>query len=152
MPTEPAKLFHGDHTTYILKYHIVWITKYRRKKFFEKHQIRCREILAALCLEYEWLIEALDVSPDHTHLYVATEPQDRPSDVVATLKAKSASILRQEFPELRAGKGRIWGRGYFISSVNDKTTSHIIIKYIRNQKSREEALERQLSLFPKPPL
>lgn len=89
----------------------------------------------------------MDVSADHVHLYVATEPTDRPCDVVATLKAKSASRLQDEFPELRAGKGRVWGRGYFISSVNDRTTSQVIIQYIKKQQHEERRQERQLRLF-----
>ncbi len=143
----PSNLYHSDHATYILKYHIVWITKYRRRKFVQVHRLRCREIIYSICSEYEWIPETFEVSADHVHLYLVTEPVDRPCDVVAILKSKSASILKVEFPELQSGKGHIWARGYFISSVNDRTTSRIINSYIRDHNLEEERLARQLRLF-----
>lgn len=143
----PANIYHSHHATYVLKYHIVWITKYRRRKFIEEKRTRCKEVLHSICVEYEWIPETLEVSSDHIHLYLVTDPADRPCDVVAILKSKSASVLKQEFPELQAGKGRVWGRGYFISSVNDRTTSKIINQYIRNHNREEERLAKQLRLF-----
>ncbi len=143
----PSNLRSSAHVAYSIKYHIVWITKYRRRKFLEQHRERCKEVIQAICTEYEWIIEALDVSVDHVHVYLSTEPTDRPCDVVAILKAQSASKIKEEFPELKAGKGRVWGRGYFLSSVNDCTTSSIIIQYIRKQNHEEQRTERQLRLF-----
>lgn len=136
-------MYHSDHATYVLKYHIAWITKYRRRKFVAEKRLRCKEVLRSLCADYEWIAETLEVSDDHVHLYLV-DPADRPCDVVVVLKAKSAGILKREFPELQAGKGRVWARGYFMSSVNDHTTSHIINQYIRKHNQEEERLASQL--------
>ena len=143
----PANIYHSHHATYVLKYHIVWITKYRRRKFIQEHRQRCKAILSQISSEYEWIIEAMEVSDNHVHLYLITDPADRPCDVVAILKSKSASVLKQEFPELQAGKGRVWARGYFISSVNDRTTSKIINQYIHKHNLEEERLAKQLRLL-----
>ncbi len=144
----PLEYFNkSDHAVYSLKYHIVWITKYRYKKFYSVHKQRCKEILAQIATEYEWKIEALTVESDHVHLYLSTDPTDKPCDVVKILKCKSASVLKQEFPILQTGKGNVWGRGYFITSVNDKTTSITIRKYIQNQIHEEKLHSQQLRLF-----
>ena len=42
------------------------------------------------------------------------------------LVADRAKLLQQEYPYLTDEKGKVWGRGYFVTSVNDKTTSAVI--------------------------
>lgn len=124
----------GWHCTFTLKYHIVWVTKYRDEKFFGLVEKQAREVLKQVANEYDWEIEELGVEPDHIHVYVSAEPTDRPDDIVKWLKATSAKRLSQKYPYLANKKGNVWGRGYFISTVNDKTTSQQIKRYIQNQK------------------
>ena len=124
----------GWHCRYTLKYHIVWITKYRYSKFYGQVEKDTEEALKQIAKDYDWEIEELEVMPEHVHLYVATEPTDRPCDVVKKLKEESSKRMGKKYPYLKNKKGAVWGRGYFISSVNDKTTAQQIKKYIRNQK------------------
>ena len=130
-----ASIEKGWHCTYSLKYHIVWVTKYRYKKFFGQVEKDTKETLQQIAEGYDWEIEEMEMMPDHIHLYIATEPTDRPSDVVKRLKEESSKAIGKRYPYLKNKKGAVWARGYFISSVNDKTTSEQIKKYIRNQKA-----------------
>jgi len=130
-----AKIEKGYHCVYSLKYHMVWITKYRYKKFFGSVEKEAVKILKWIAESYDWEIEEMDVSPDHLHLYISTEPTDRPSDVIKKLKEESSKTLGKKYPYLKNKKGAVWGRGYFITTVNDKTTSEQIKRYIRNQKA-----------------
>lgn len=72
---------------------------------------------------------------DHLYLYLSTEPTDRPSDVIKKLKEESSKALGIKYPYLKNKKGAVWERRYFITTVNDKTTSEQIKRYIRNQKA-----------------
>jgi putative transposase len=130
-----ANIEKGWHCVYTLKYHIVWVTKNRYNKFFGQVEKDTKETLKQIAQDYDWEIEELEMMPDHIHLYVATEPTDRPSDVVKRLKEESSKKMGRKYPYLKNKKGAVWGRGYFISSVNDKTTAQQIKKYIRNQKA-----------------
>lgn len=124
----------GWHNTYSLKYHVVWVTKYRFHKFFGKVEQDTKEALKQIALDYDWEIEELEMMPDHIHLYISTEVTDRPCDVVKRLKEESSKTMGKRYPYLKNKKGAVWARGYFISTVNDKTTSQQIKRYIRNQK------------------
>jgi putative transposase len=124
----------GYHTTYSFKYHIVWVTKYRYAKFFGQVEKDAIVILKSIAVEYDWEIEEIDVSPDHVHLYLVGEPTDKPCDIVKRLKEESSKFLGRKYPYLRNKKGAVWARGYFMTTVNDKTTSEQIKRYIRNQK------------------
>lgn len=124
----------GYHCVYSIKYHIVWISKCRYKKFFGQVEKRTQEVLKQIASEYDWTIEEIDISPNHIHLYLAAEPTDRPDEIIKWLKSDSIKILSKEYPYLKNKKNAVWGRGYFITTVNDKTTSETIKRYIRNQK------------------
>lgn len=87
-----------------------------------------------IAVDYDWEIEELGVEPDHVHVYISTEPTDKPTDVVKRLKEESSKALGKQYPYLKNKKGAVWGRGYFMTTVNDRTTSEQIKRYIRNQK------------------
>ena len=128
------KIEKGYHCVYSLKYHIVWITKYRYAKFFRQVEQDARKRLFEIAQDYDWEIEELGVEPDHVHVYISTEPTDKPCDIVKRLKEESSKILGKQYPYLKNKKGTVWGRGYFMTTVNDRTTSEQIKRYIRNQK------------------
>jgi len=125
----------GWHNVYTLKYHIVWVTKYRYNKFFGQVEKDAKTVFFEIAKDYDWEIVELGIEPDHVHVYLSTEPTDRPSDVVKWMKEESSKRLGKKYPYLKNKKGAVWARGYFISTVNDKTISEQIKRYIRNQKA-----------------
>ena len=58
---------------------------------------RFKELVAQICLEQEWEILAIEVIPDHVHLFLNVLPSDSPSDIMVKLKGVTSHILRQEF-------------------------------------------------------
>jgi len=86
--------------------------------------------------EYKYEIKALEVMPDHIHLFVATKPTVAPTDVVRTIKSITTVKLFKEFPELKnfySRVGSLWSKGYFVSTVGN-VSERTIQKYIENQK------------------
>ncbi len=129
------KIEKGYHCIYSLKYHIVWVTKYRYAKFFQHIEQETSMTLKQVAFDYDWEIEEMDVSPDHVHVYLGMEPTDTPCVVVKKLKEESSKVLGRKYPSLRNKKGAVWARGYFMTTVNDKTTSEQIKRYIRSKIS-----------------
>ena len=62
------------HCTYDIKYHIVWITKYRRSVITGQIAIRTRELIRIVWQSNEVEILAGDVGSDHIHLLVSVPP------------------------------------------------------------------------------
>lgn len=60
-----------SHSTYNIKYHIVWITKYRKAVFTGKVAERTRELIRGVCKTNEAEILEGHVSKDHIHLLVS---------------------------------------------------------------------------------
>ena len=70
-----------------------------------------------------YLIKALEVKPDHIHIFVDVPQTAASCDVVRTFKDISAIELFKAFPQLiqfYAGCGILWSIGYFVSTDNMK--------------------------------
>lgn len=126
------------HCIYDIKYHIVWITKYRKAILTGKIAERTRELIRGVCKENDVEILAGHVSKDHIHLLVSVPPSLSGSKLVQYLKGYSSRKLQLEYKELNKqfwGK-HLWARGYFIASSGN-ITDEVIADYIRNQDINE---------------
>jgi len=127
------------HAVFDIKYHFVWITKYRYKILRGRVAERARDLLRQICQARGARIVRGAVSPDHIHMLVSCEPDMAPAKLVQYLKGRSSRRLQDEFPELRKrywGQ-HLWARGYFCASVG-AVDEETIKKYIENQKWDED--------------
>lgn len=123
----------------LIQYHIIWCPKFRFSVLTGNVELRLKEILYQICEKYNYNIKALEVMPDHIHLFIDCPQTVAPSDIARTLKSLSAVALFKEFPQLKrfyARCGVLWSRGYFIATVGTISES-TVIKYIQEQKSHE---------------
>ena len=121
------------HSVYDLKYHVVWITKYRKPVLQGEIALRVRELIRQTCATLEVYIISGHVSADHVHLLVSVPPNVSVSDLVQRLKGRSSRRLLEEFGELsRQYWGQhMWARGYFAVSTGN-VTDEIIQQYIES--------------------
>ena len=123
------------YSIYNLNYHIVWIPKYRRKLFTGQMEFRLGEIIRESCIRNNISVLALEIMPDHIHLFVSAPPRLSPSEIVNIIKGYSSRKMRQEFLQLKKIiKDELWTRTYFIGSAGT-VTSETIKKYIAEQKN-----------------
>ncbi|MDY7003144.1 MAG: IS200/IS605 family transposase [Cyanobacteriota bacterium] len=119
-----------NHVKFLVNYHFVWIPKRRKKVLIGDVATRLRQIFAELAIEKEWDILALEVAPDHIHLFVSVKPTDTPHLVVKAFKGRSSCYLRREFPRLKKLPS-LWTNSYFISTAGN-VCSDVIKKYIED--------------------
>lgn len=127
------------HCTYDIKYHIVWITKYRKPVITGEIAQRTRELQHGTCQVNEVEILAGHVGSDHIHLLVSVPAHLSASKLVQHLKGNSSRKLQMEYKELNKqfwGQ-HLWARGYFVASSGN-VTDEIIRSYIQNQDLEEK--------------
>ena len=129
-----------SHTTYDCKYHIVWITKYRKRVLEGLLAERVRDLLRQICKENEVEIIRGHVSKDHIHLFVSVPPHLAISKLVQYLKGKSSYKIMQENKQVsKMFWGRhLWGRGYFVATSGN-ITDEVIMEYIKKQDENEDS-------------
>jgi len=123
------------HTKFDIKFHLVWITKYRKKLFRGDVGLRLRQIVRTICAELEVEILKGHVSVDHVHLFVSCPPQVSASSLMQRVKGKSSRRLLQEYSHLnKESWGRhLWARGFFVASSGN-VTDEVIIESIGTQE------------------
>ena len=127
-----------SHITYDIKYHLVWITKYRKAVLTGKIASRMRELTRQVCQKNDVEILAGHVSKDHVHMLVSVPPHLSASKLVQYIKGYTSHKLQAEYKELNRqfwGK-HLWARGYFVASSGN-VTDEIIVQYIAEQDISE---------------
>ena len=94
--------YHGaSHCKYLTQYHIVWCPKFRYSVLENGVDITLKQILSDICNKYGYIIKALEVMPDHIHIFVDCPQTVAPCDVVRTLKSISTIELFKAYPQLK---------------------------------------------------
>lgn len=126
------------HVRYLCAYHFVWIPKYRRDILVGEVAEYTREVLKNILDELGCESIAIEVMPDHVHVFTICLPRYSPSYVANYLKGKSARKILQRFPHLKTGakQGKLWSRSYFVATVGN-VTGDIVKKYVEEQWRKE---------------
>jgi len=95
--------------------------------------VRLKELIAEVAVENEMTVHALEVMPDHVHLFVESDPTLCVAEIVNRFKGRSSRVLRQEFPRLRSRLPTLWSRSYYAGSVGSVSDA-VVRKYIEAQK------------------
>jgi len=125
----------NNSAVFSLKFHLVWCSKYRLQVLIGDIASRLRELLFQRASEFGFVIHALEIMPDHVHLFIESDPTYAVAGIANALKGYTSRILRQEFKEVRGRLPTLWSRSYYaetVGSVSEETIRH----YIGSQKKR----------------
>jgi putative transposase len=128
------------HTVYELKYHLVWIPKYRKSIFTKEISKYIKEVFQEIARQYQFEIDTMEIMEDHVHLFLSAPPRYSPAEIVQIFKSISAREIFKKYPSLRKvlWKKELWNDGYFVRSVGNKVTSDMIRRYIHYQHSEDQ--------------
>jgi len=130
MRLKSIKYKHHNHSVGLACVHLVWIPKRKKPVLIGGVATRCREIFYELAIEKEWEIKALEIAPEHIHLFVCHQPNYAISQVVQAFKGRSSCYLRREFPHLLKLPS-LWTRSYFHTTAGS-VSSKVIMEYIND--------------------
>jgi len=123
-----------NHQVYLINYHLIWCPKRRKKVLINEIKNRLNIIIHEVAKEKQVDILALEIMPDHIHLFISCYPQLVIHKLVKAFKGRSSNILRKEFPELLKLPS-LWTRSYFISTAGN-ISNQTIQKYIEAQSKQ----------------
>lgn len=117
---------------FLLNYHFIWIPKYRRG-ILDQDNIKSivKDTIEELAIKHDYKILALEIMPDHVHLFISALPKYAPSNLMNIIKGTTGRRITKEYPAIKA-KGSIWTRAYFVASTGN-ASSETIKNYIEKQ-------------------
>lgn len=115
--------------------HLVWCPKYRRSVLTNGVDADLKRLLRSKCAELGIGVAALEVMPDHVHIFVEHDPTLCAAEIANRLKGYTSHELRIRHPWLRSRLPTLWSRSYYAGSVghvSEATVRH----YIEDQKGK----------------
>ena len=131
MSVERYRHLRGSVST--ITYHFVWCPKYRRKVLTGSIETRLRALIQRRASDLHCEIVALEVMPDHVHLFLKAPPTLAPQHISNQMKGFTSHTLREEFPDLKSRLPSLWSRSYYVGSAG-AVSSATIQNYIEQQK------------------
>ena len=105
------KLDNNNHSVFALNYHLILVTKYRRKVIDDVISSRLREIFDYIAPNYNIFVEEWNDDEDHIHILFKAHPNSELSKFINAYKSASSRLIKKEYPSI---KGKLW-KEYFWS-------------------------------------
>ncbi len=138
------QLTHLSHCVYHCDYHIVMVTKYRKKIFNEGIFAYFKLKLAEITEHYPMIrFKTINHDKDHLHCLISIPPTISVGKAIGLIKQNTARELKQKFPFLKEvywGTDAVWSEGYFVSTVG--INQEMIEQYIKSQGKKDSGQTR----------
>jgi len=129
---------HKAHAVFMLTYHIVFVTKYRKKVITGEIGDFMKRHVDYLCHRMDCQMIIAETDEDHIHLLVSMPPDLAPSKLIATLKTQLSKEVRAKYSEhvkkYLWGDAPFWSSSYFIATTGT-TSLENVKKYIEGQRT-----------------
>lgn len=133
------ELKRNSNAVYLLNYHLILITKYRKKVFTNNTIVeRTKEIMRNIAEDFECDIINQECGEDHIHLIISTKPTTELTKLVNLLKATSSRYIRKEFENELSNVlygDSFWSDSYYLATAGNVSVD-TIYKYIDNQRKK----------------
>jgi putative transposase len=133
------KLDTNAHSVFMLWYHLILVTKYRRQVFNDEVSNRAKEIFENIASNYHITLIEWNHDSDHVHILFRSHPKTELSKFINAYKSASSRLIKQEFESVRK---QLW-QSYFWSQSFCLLTSggapiEVIKQYIESQGEKDE--------------
>ena len=122
------------HSVFLLYYHLIMVTKYRRKVIDDDISARGKEIFEYIAPNYGIILEEWNHDKDHVHVMFRAQPKTAISKFINAYKSASSRLLKKEYPEIREKlwKGAFWSQSFCLLTAGG-APAELIRRYIESQ-------------------
>ena len=133
------KLDNNNHSVFLMYYHLVIVTKYRRKVIDETISQRLREIFDYIAVNYNISVTEWNDDKDHIHILFKAQPNSELSKFINAYKSASSRLIKKEYPEIKEKlwKEYFWSRSFCLITAGGVTID-VIREYIESQGDKDE--------------
>lgn len=127
------------HSVYDLNYHLVLVTKYRRKVITDAISSSLQSDFPRIGEKYGIDVIEFNHDKDHIHVLFRAKPTTNISAFLNAYKSASSRLVKKNFPEIKEKlwKEFFWNKSYYIATTGG-TPLDTIAKYVHNQGGDEE--------------
>ena len=121
-------LDNNNHSVFLLYYHLVLVTKYRRKVIDNNISNRLKEIFEKIQDNYNITVQEWNHDKDHIHILFKAHPNIELSKFINAYKSASSRLIKKEYPKI---KEQLWKEYFWSRSYCLLTTGGVSIEVIK---------------------
>ena len=124
----------NNHSVFMLQYHLILVTKYRKRVINDTISVRLREIFDYIASNYNISVEDWNHDEDHVHILFRAHPNSELSKFINAYKSASSRLIKKEIPSLRnhLWKEMFWSRSFCLITTGG-VSADVIRRYIQTQ-------------------
>ena len=124
------------HSCFLLQYHIVLVTKYRRPVLTGAVKELVYQVIQDIFDEKDLVILEMNGEADHIHILFEADPFTAPGTLVNVIKTKTSRYARKQYGDTilkeSCQDSLFWSNSYFTTIANENSLQ-LIQEYIKNQ-------------------
>lgn len=129
----------NNHSVFMLHYHLIMCTKYRREIIDDDISNRLKEIFLRIADSYNIVLEEWKHDIDHVHILFRGAPNTELSKFINAYKSASSRLIKKENSEIKKSlwKEMFWSQSFCLISTGGVSVD-IIKQYIQTQNQKGE--------------
>lgn len=122
------------HSVYDLNYHLILVTKYRRKVLNDIISSELKEMFNRIGEKYGIECVAFNHDIDHIHVLFRAKPATNLSKFLNAYKSATSRIIKRKYPEVREKlwEEKFWSHSFYLTTA-DSVTADALKEYVKSQ-------------------
>ena len=126
----------NNHSVFLLNYHLILVTKYRKKVITNDILNRIQEIFKDIGSKNQYQIDLQEINSDldHIHIIFKAQPKSELSKFLNAFKSASSRLIQKEFPQIKTVlyNNQFWSKSFFLSTTGGVSLD-ILKDYVESQ-------------------
>ncbi|MGO1369378.1 IS200/IS605 family transposase [Senegalia sp. (in: firmicutes)] len=124
----------NNHSVFNINFHLILVTKYRRKVINDEISNRLKEIFENISPRYNIELNEWNHDKDHVHILYSSHPNTHASKFINAYKSAASRLIKKEFPEIKEKlwEDSFWSKSFCLISTGG-VSINVIKEYIESQ-------------------
>ena len=129
----------NNHSVFLLHYHLVLVTKYRRQVIDDEISEFAKDTFIRISESYHITLVEWNHDKDHVHIVFKAQPKTELTKFINAYKSASSRLIKRDFPRIKKSlwKEMFWSKSFCLLTIGSAPMD-VIKKYIQNQRNNHK--------------
>ena len=124
----------NNHSVFLLYYHLVLVTKYRRQVIDDEISEFAKITFVRIAESHHITLVEWNHDEDHVHIMFKAQPKTELTKFINAYKSASSRLIKRDYPRVKQylWKEMFWSKSFCLLTTGSASID-VIKKYIQNQ-------------------
>ena len=129
----------NNHSVFLLHYHLILVTKYRRQVIDDEISDFAKDTFIRISESYHITLVEWNHDKDHVHIMFKAQPKTELTKFINAYKSASSRLIKRDFPRVKQflWKEMFWSKSFCLLTTGGAPID-LIKRYIQNQENNHK--------------